>query len=149
VSLTACGGDGSSSGSGTPSRQDGCEVVTASDAEGILGDPVEKHEGIGPGNPSHPSVVMECIWDVTTARVAQLQFRVRQGEEWYVEPSAPSEPFDVGDPSYIRVDSGMEVIDIGFVLQSKSVELFAVGAGPTKRSEMESLARKVAGVLTP
>jgi hypothetical protein len=161
--FAACGGDGDTGvGSPTTSEDEGgsasdggsdsevgdlCEIIIASEAETVLGEPVE-------ADPEReaPSAVGQCVWNAVAAdSFAQLQFRVYDGEAFYSEPEDGAEPFAVGDPSYIRVDDEFGVIDIQFVTNgSLVVTLFASDmAGPIEdaRSSLEELATKVAEAI--
>jgi hypothetical protein len=161
--LAACGGDddteagspttsgdessGTSDGGGDTEIGDLCEIITASDAEMVLGEPVE-------ADPEReaPSAVGQCVWNAVAAdSFAQLQFRIHDGGSYYSEPADGAEPLAVGDPGYIRVDDEFGVIDIQFVTNgSLVVTLFASDmAGPIEdaRSSMEELATKVADAI--
>jgi hypothetical protein len=159
--FAACGGgDNTETGSPTTSEDetngasdgdgeigDLCEIITASDAETVLGEPAE-------ADPEReaPGAVGQCVWDAVAAdSFAQLQFRIYDGGSYYSEPADGAEPLAVGDPGYIRVDDEFGVIDIQFVTNgSLVVTLFASDmAGPTEdaRSSMEELATKVADAI--
>jgi hypothetical protein len=162
--LAACGGDdeagsgpeaasqeeadgtGQGDGDGTEIG-DPCEIVTQSDAEAVLGEPVDAE-----AEREAPLALGQCVWNATAAdSFGQLQFRVYEGASYYSEPAEGAEPFDVGDPAYIRVDEGFDVIDIQFVTKgSLVVVLFASDmAGPIEqaRAAMEELAAKTADAL--
>lgn len=126
---------------------DPCEIVTQSDAEAVLGEPVEAE-----AEREAPLALGQCVWNATAAdSFGQLQFRVYDGGSFYSEPEEGAEPFDVGDPAYIRVDEESGVIDIQFVTKGTMVVgLFAsdiAGSSEQARAAMEELAAKAADAL--
>jgi hypothetical protein len=135
-------GDGDDTEIGDP-----CEIVTQSDAEAVLGEPVEAE-----AEREAPLALGQCVWNATAAdSFGQLQFRVYDGGSYYSEPEEGAEPFDVGDPAYIRVDEGFDVIDIQFVTNgSLVVVLFASDMARSieqARAAMEELAARTADAL--
>jgi hypothetical protein len=161
--FAACGGDGDEeavSGPETASEDettdgtgddteigDPCEIVTQSDAEAVLAEPVEAE-----AEREAPLALGQCVWNATAAdSFGQLQFRVYDGGSFYSEPAEGAEPFDVGDPAYIRVDEEYGVIDIQFVTKGTMVVgLFAsdiAGSIEQSRETMEEIAAKAADAL--
>jgi hypothetical protein len=160
--LAACGGDGDEEPVSRPEATevettdvtgdataigDPCEIVTQSDAEAVLAEPVEAE-----AEREAPLALGQCVWNATaTDSFGQLQFRVYDGESFYSEPTEGAEPFDVGDPAYIRVDEQYGVIDIQFVTKGTMVVgLFAsdiAGSIEQARAAMEEIAAKAADAL--
>ncbi|HLF40601.1 MAG TPA: hypothetical protein VI854_03895 [Acidimicrobiia bacterium] len=78
------GGDdgGDDEDSASDAERDGCEIVTADDAEEILQEPVTRFDE----GTETPLVVAECVWQVDTEFSSKmLQFQVYDGKMFYGE----------------------------------------------------------------
>jgi len=131
--LAACGSSGSSSGSGdtsaTTARKSGaskqsidvCKIVTAADAQKVVGGPVQQQapsgtEGLASG---------VCIYKGTGGgiRVNLLQVRVYPGPQFYGEkalPGAKSIDIPGTDKAFVRSSAQGRNVDVQFVKDGKT-----------------------------
>lgn len=148
---SACGGGGDDGGGGgigpgqqqdggdqedagddeeaSATKKEGCELVTAEDAEEILGEPVQQGEGGTPG-----LEVATCIWEVQRETSSKLLlFQVFEGEQFYGEDAfKDGEGFErvdgVGDRAFFYDLAGpaLQVLD-GDTMVTISVTIFDFG----------------------
>lgn len=130
---------------------DACQVVTQADASAIFGETAIEDQGTPI---TDPNLLGECLWTWDTETANQLiQFRIWNGEQYYSEPEADSQPLDIGDKGKIRVN---EVAGIGieWVQDGKTVSLSYSNIGPglpdasTKVNDITTLARKASAELS-
>lgn len=168
LAFSACDGDGSSDTNSSadettattseeaapaqlPDR--GCDLVTADDAEAVLGGPVLTDEDIGEG--VSPAAV-SCAWerDLGGVDFSLLLFEIYEGEEFYgeavfAEDAESLEQLDLGDRSFVALS--VTGLTIQFLLDGNTVVLNVNGNGidPADfREELLDLARHVEAELS-
>jgi hypothetical protein len=128
---------------------DACQVVTQDDATKMFGDKAVQDQG---GPVLDPNLLGECLWTWDTEAANQLlQLYVWNGEQYYSAPS-DSQPLEMGDMSYVRVNKYTGV-DIEWVQDGRTISLTYsnIGSGmpdpSTKVDEVKALAEKAAAKL--
>lgn len=129
---------------------DACQVVTQADASSIFGETATEDQGTPI---SDPNLLGECLWTWDTETANQLiQFRIWNGEQYFGEMEADSQPLDIGDKGKIRVNE-IAGIDIEWVQDGKTVSLSYSNIGPglpdasTKVNDITTLAKKASAEL--
>ncbi|MBK8995540.1 MAG: hypothetical protein IPM35_07315 [Myxococcales bacterium] len=139
LSATGCGGDeGGNGGGGGSNKIDACAVVTADDASSLFGQTAEKESGA----PSvDPALLGECQWGWADANANShtLQFRVWEGEQYYV-PGSKAEPFAIGDKGVVESDPTWGV-DVSWVQGNKVADLSysTVGISPDATTKLDAV----------
>jgi len=157
--LAACGsssgsasGDGSGTSSSTGSGDskqtiDVCKIVTASDAEQVVGGPVEEQEPAG----TERLTSLFCIYRATTEgiRVSLLQVRVYPGPQFYGEdalPGAESIEIEGADKAFVRSGGKGKTIDVQFVKDGQTGTVNFTNTG-TPAADAEKSVEAVAQTL--
>jgi hypothetical protein len=129
---------------------DACQIVTLADASTIFGEQAVEDRGTPIAD---PNLLGECLWTWDTETENQLiQFRIWNGEQYYGEPAADSQPLNIGDKGNIRINE-IAGVDIEWVQDGKTVSLSYSNIGPglpdpsTKANDITTLARKAAAEL--
>jgi hypothetical protein len=159
--LAACGsssGSSSDGGSGNSMRVgertsdektiDVCKIVTAADAEKVIGGPVEVQEPAG----TERLASGVCIYRATTSgiRVSLLQVRVYPGPQFYGEDALPgAESIDIegAEKAFVRSSGRGKTIDVQFVKDGQTGTVNFTNTGtPTAGSEqsVEAVAQTLA-----
>jgi hypothetical protein len=139
------GGSDTSAGSGgrdSDSAQtiDVCKIVTASDAEKVIGGPVEEQAPAG----TERLTSGVCIYRATTGgiRVSLLQVRVYPGPQFYGEdalPGAESIELEGTDKAFVRSSGKGRSIDVQFVKDGKTGTVNFTDTGTTNPSAEKSV----------
>jgi hypothetical protein len=140
---------GSGSGSGSKKKIDVCKIIPASDAEKVIGGPVEQQapagtEGLSSG---------VCIYKATGGgiRVSLLQIRVYPGPQFYGEQAlGNTTSIDVPgtDKAFERTAAGGKTIDVQFVKDDQTGTINFTDTGstgsPSALADLQAIAAKLA-----
>jgi hypothetical protein len=149
---SATTGSGSGSGSGAKEKIDVCAIIPASDAEKVIGGPVEQQppagtEGLSSG---------VCIYKAAGGgiRVSLLQIRVYPGPQFYGENAlgnTTSIEVTGTDKAFERTAAGGKTIDVQFVKDDQTGTINFTDTGstgsPAALTELQAIAAKLAEAI--
>jgi hypothetical protein len=141
-----------SSGSGSGKKIDVCKIITAADAEKVVGGPVEAQ---GPAGTEGLSSGV-CIYKATGGgiRVSLLQVRVYPGPQFYGEDALPNtKSIDIAgtDKAFVRSAADGKTVDVQFVKDDQTGAINFTDTGTTAPdaavTNVEAVAKKLAAAI--
>lgn len=142
--LAACGGGDDSGDTQQPATVDPCELVTQADAEGVFGYPASPDQGADVVDPAY---VGDCLWTYVWPDNSSLLLAIYVWDNsngLYYSAEEGSEPLDLGDEGFVRVDE-LTGVDIGWRQDDLAIYLDYFATGPSAPSATDKV-EEVKGV---
>lgn len=137
--LAACGGGDDGGDTQQPATIDPCELVTQPDAEAVFGYPASPDEE--GADVVDPAYLGECLWTYEFPDYSSLLLAIYVWDNsngLYYTADADSEPLDIGEEGYIKVDD-LTGVDIGWRQDGVAIYLDYFTTGPSAPDATDKL----------